>query len=117
MLTAGRFFFTQLGEGCQYLCHTVLIHFNNCNTVIFPQVFEDLHDYMQTLGKILKLEPSKIFPGHGPVIDNPQIKIVEYIQHRLQREKQILDELRKVQPEGLTAEELVNLIYVVSGLL
>jgi len=74
-------------------------------------VFEDLHDYMQTLDKILKLEPAKIFPGHGPVIDNPKIKIVEYVQHRLNREKQILNELEKVQPQGLTAEELVNLIY------
>lgn len=77
-------------------------------------MFEDLHDYMQSLDKILKLEPSKIFPGHGPVIHNPRVKIVEYIQHRLQREEQILDELQKVQPKGLTAEELVNLIYVVS---
>lgn len=75
-------------------------------------VFEDLHDYMETLDKILKLEPEKIFPGHGPVIDNPRSKIVEYVQHRLQREKQILDELQKYYPKGLTAEELVNLIYV-----
>lgn len=69
---------------------------------------------MLTLDKILKLEPSKIFPGHGPVIDNPRVKIVEYVQHRLQREEQILNELQKVQPNGLTAEELVSLIYVVS---
>lgn len=69
---------------------------------------------MQTLDKILKLEPAKIFPGHGPVIDNPKVKIVEYVQHRLLREKQILKELEKVQPQGLTAEELVNLIYTVS---
>lgn len=75
-------------------------------------VFEDLHDYMQSLDKILKLEPSKIFPGHGPVIDNPKTKIIEYVQHRLQREKQIIDELEKIGPSGLTAEELVQLIYV-----
>lgn len=82
--------------------------------MFFPKVFEDFYDYMQTLDKILKLEPSKIFPGHGPVIDNPKSKIVEYIQHRLQRERQILDELKKISPEGLTTEELVELIYIVS---
>ncbi|KFM82348.1 Beta-lactamase-like protein 2, partial [Stegodyphus mimosarum] len=75
-------------------------------------VFEDLHDYIQTLEKILKLEPERIYPGHGPVIDNPKSKIVEYIQHRLEREKQILNALEQVQPEGLTAEELVKIIYI-----
>jgi len=75
-------------------------------------VFEDLYDYMISLDKILKLEPEKIFPGHGPVIDNPKSKIIEYVQHRLKREQQIIDELEKIGSTGLTAEELVHLIYV-----
>ncbi|XP_054712844.1 endoribonuclease LACTB2-like [Uloborus diversus] len=75
-------------------------------------VFEDFHDYMLSLEKILKLEPQKIYPGHGPVIENPKKKIIEYIQHRMQREQQILDALEKAPSEGLTAEELVQQIYI-----
>ena len=31
-------------------------------------VFEDLHDYMLSLNKILQLDPKIIYPGHGQFI-------------------------------------------------
>jgi len=53
-------------------------------------VFEDLYDYMKSLQQILKLEPEVIYPGHGPTIDDPVPRISYYINHRQQREAQVI---------------------------
>lgn len=46
--------------------------------------------YMNTLERLLELEPSVIYPGHGPPIDEPLRVIEEYIAHRREREHQVL---------------------------
>ncbi|KAF8922988.1 hypothetical protein BGZ58_003503 [Dissophora ornata] len=62
-------------------------------------VFEDLSSYIKSLEKQLAIVGGgggggvasfKIYPGHGPVIEDGPNKIREYIKHRLDREKQIL---------------------------
>lgn len=78
-------------------------------------VFEDLSDYMLSLEKILAMSPKTIYPGHGPVIDDPAPKIKFYIQHRNKREADILEVLRERQSEGGTSEmDIVSQIYKVS---
>lgn len=74
-------------------------------------VFEDLHDYMLSLKKILDIAPKVIYPGHGPAIMNPIEKIEEYIAHRNQREEQILATLEKQSGKYITAMEIVKLVY------
>ena len=49
-------------------------------------VFESLFHYMKSLEKILELAPSVIYPGHGPVVEDPIPKIQFYIKHRMERE-------------------------------
>jgi glyoxylase-like metal-dependent hydrolase (beta-lactamase superfamily II) len=51
----------------------------------------DMDDYLGSLEKLAALRPGTLFPGHGPLIKNASAKLREYIDHRLWREKRILD--------------------------
>ena len=68
----------------------------------------DIALYVQTMEKFLDYEPQVIYPGHGPVVKNPQAKFRELIDHRREREEQIVGLLRS-GPK--TVEELLKAIY------
>jgi ribonuclease/clavin/mitogillin len=74
-------------------------------------VFEDLLSYLASLQRIRQIAPCRIFPGHGPVIENPPDKIQEYITHRLQREQQLLDALPTTLQSATTANDLLQKLY------
>jgi ribonuclease/clavin/mitogillin len=78
-------------------------------------VFENLTTYLSSLKKQLDLNPATIFPGHGPVITGRQAardKIQEYINHREQRENEIIDVIMKRGSDAqVTAEDVVKVIY------
>ncbi|KAK3376011.1 metallo-beta-lactamase superfamily protein [Lasiosphaeria ovina] len=77
-------------------------------------VFEDLGVYMDSLEKMISLFKGRAYPGHGPVISDGPGKIAEYIQHRKQREEQVVQTLRTENPAGgyaWTPMELVKVIY------
>ncbi len=77
-------------------------------TTVIPAETGDLRDYLASLEKLRALEPAKIFPAHGPLVENGGAKVQEYIDHRLKREAQILAEL-KGGADGVIA--LVKIIY------
>lgn len=52
-----------------------------------------LSAYLVSLEKLQELELDAIYPGHGPVVDDPQAKLREYREHRLERERLVLDAL------------------------
>src|SRR5437763_871538 len=65
-------------------------------------------DYMDSLRRLQGLDVRRIYPAHGPVIENAPAKIQEYIDHRLLRERQILEALG----DGLlTIPAMVERIY------
>lgn len=81
-------------------------------------VFEDLGTYLRSL-KIMKgLCAGRAYPGHGPVIDDGKAKIDEYIQHRQEREDQVVRVLSMRKAEagpteshGWTSMEIVKYVY------
>lgn len=64
-------------------------------TTVIPEHGGDLADYMDSLRRLLTLDPAVIYPAHGPAIHDAGKKIREYIAHRELREAQILALLRE----------------------
>jgi glyoxylase-like metal-dependent hydrolase (beta-lactamase superfamily II) len=63
-------------------------------TAVIPRRGGSLPDYLESLTRLQSLDIRRIYPGHGPPIQNPQARIAEYIEHRRMRERQILEALR-----------------------
>ena len=78
-------------------------------TVFIPSESRgDLADYLASLERVITLQPARLLPAHGPVIDDPRTLLRGYIEHRHERERQILAALG----EGpLTPDQLVAQIY------
>ena len=76
-------------------------------TAIFPH---DGHmgDYLRSLATLRALQPRRIYPAHGPVRDDAVALIDEYIAHRLERERQVLD---AIAAGAKTAQEMRARIY------
>lgn len=77
-------------------------------------VFENLTTYLESLKKELDLNPTTLYPGHGPHIQGPEAKnkIQEYISHRQQREDEIVKVMTDMGSEsGITPADIVKVIY------
>lgn len=76
-------------------------------TAIFPP---DGHmgDYLRSLELLRSKNPKRIYPAHGPVRDDAVALIGEYIEHRLLRERQVLE---AVESGARTVEEMRARIY------
>jgi hydroxyacylglutathione hydrolase len=78
------------------------------STTVIPAEDGDLLDYLDSLKRLQSLDVERIYPAHGPVIEGAQGKLAEYIEHRLLRERQILEALG----DGLvTIPSMVERIY------
>lgn len=77
-------------------------------TTVIPGGSGDLGEYMASLERLLALEPTRIYPAHGPCIERGQAKIREYIEHRNDRERQII---AAIEGGAARVTAMVELIY------
>ncbi|MGH8923667.1 MAG: MBL fold metallo-hydrolase [Acidimicrobiia bacterium] len=69
---------------------------------------EDLTRYLESLRRLRPLRLERIYPGHGPEIDNPDEVIDWYLAHRLQREREIV---AAMEAGATTVDEIVEIVY------
>lgn len=100
------------GHICLYLKEERILfsgdHILGMGTTVISCTEGDMGEYIESLRKLLVYDISRICPGHGPLIREPRRKLLELIEHRLERERQVLDCL---QQGKVTVEEMVQEIY------
>ncbi len=69
----------------------------------------NMRDYLESLTRMRSIaDLSVIFGGHGPAIANPYTKLDEYISHRLERERKIV---QAIKDGASSPSEIVARVY------
>ena len=68
----------------------------------------DLRGYLVGLRRLHARHPSRLLPGHGPIIDDPRATCRRLLDHRLDRERRVL---AAVQEGATDVERVVNAAY------
>jgi glyoxylase-like metal-dependent hydrolase (beta-lactamase superfamily II) len=61
--------------------------------------------YLDSLRRLRALDLDVILPGHGPVVWDPHAKLDEYLAHRLERERRVLE---AIEAGAETREEVLD---------
>ena len=64
-------------------------------STIVPPDGGSLAAYLDSLRRVAQLDLDVLAPGHGPLVDDPAAKIAEYIEHRMMRERRLLEGLER----------------------
>ena len=86
-------------------------HIMEGSTVVISPPDGDMAAYLESLERLQRMRPRlrSIAPGHGHLIETPAEKIAEYLAHRLDRERQVIEALAAKGPT--TVADLVATIY------
>jgi glyoxylase-like metal-dependent hydrolase (beta-lactamase superfamily II) len=69
----------------------------------------DLAQYLRSLKRMQDLAPRTLYPGHGPVVLRAAAKLQGYVDHRSERERQVVDAMAGGVARSI--EEMVSIIY------
>ncbi len=79
-------------------------------TVVIPPTHGgSLAQYLRSLERVLALLPSRVLPAHGPAFDEAEEVIRRYIDHRLERQAQIV---RALEEGAGDLDAIVSRVYV-----
>ena len=119
VVRAGRLNLTALhtpGHSADHLCFWIpedrvvftgdLVLGKGSSMVTYPE--GNVADYLRSLERVAALNPKLLFPGHWDPVTDAMGKLEEYRSHRLEREAQVLAEVRR---GGGTAHELTRRVY------
>ncbi len=68
----------------------------------------DMRAYLSSLRRVHASNPDRLYPAHGPVIEDARATCARLIQHRLDRERRVVEAVRE---GGRTADEIVDMAY------
>jgi glyoxylase-like metal-dependent hydrolase (beta-lactamase superfamily II) len=54
----------------------------------------DVRAYLRSLRRLRLRDPARLFPGHGPVVDDPRATVDRLYNHRCNRERRVLAAVR-----------------------
>ena len=78
-------------------------------TVVVAPPDGDMADYLDSLRRLKGLGIRAMAPGHGPLVEDPEGRIDEYLAHRRAREAAVLDAL--AMAGRATVAQLVGAVY------
>jgi len=119
VVRAGRLNLTALytpGHSADHLCFWIaedralftgdLVLGRGSSMVTYPE--GNVAAYLRSLERVESLKPRLLFPGHWDPVTDAMGKLEEYRTHRLERDAQVLAEVRR---GGGTARELTRRVY------
>jgi glyoxylase-like metal-dependent hydrolase (beta-lactamase superfamily II) len=84
-------------------------HIMQGSTVVIVPPSGDMRAYIDSLRLLLDYPIRSMAPGHGAVIDDPAAAVNWLVDHRLKRERKVVDGLRQLGEANL--DELVLVVY------
>lgn len=84
-------------------------HIMNGSTVVIDPPDGNMNDYLRSLHRLKSLDLTRLAPGHGDLLDDPDGEIDWIVEHRMDREARVVAALSVVHEK--THEELVGEVY------